>query len=41
MAVRSLAQIAVVLCLISITVNALARLLLLAWGPGRLAEKVM
>jgi phosphate transport system permease protein len=39
MAVRSLAQIAVVLCLISITVNALARLLLLAWGPGRLPKR--
>jgi phosphate transport system permease protein len=39
MAVRSLAQIAVVLCLISIAVNALARLLLLAWGPARLPKR--
>jgi phosphate transport system permease protein len=39
MAVRSLAQIAVVLCLISISVNALARLLLLAWGGGRLPKR--
>jgi phosphate transport system permease protein len=35
MAVRSLAEIALVLCVISIIVNALARLLLLAWNPAQ------
>jgi phosphate transport system permease protein len=35
MAVRSLAEIALVLCLISMVVNGLARLMLMAWGPGR------
>jgi len=35
MAVRSLAEIALVLCIISVIVNALARLMLLAWSPGR------
>ena len=39
MALRSLAQIAVVLCLVSIAVNAIARLLLLAWGPARLPKR--
>jgi phosphate transport system permease protein len=35
MAVRTLAEIALVLCIISVIVNALARFMLLAWGPGR------
>lgn len=35
MAVRSLAEIALVLCIISVIVNGLARIMLLAWGPGR------
>jgi phosphate transport system permease protein len=38
MAVRSLAEIALVLCIISVIVNGLARLMLMAWGPGRLAR---
>jgi len=39
MAVRSLAEIALVLCLISIIVNALARLMLLAWAPAGRPER--
>jgi phosphate transport system permease protein len=34
MAVRSLAEIALVLCVISVIINALARLMLVVWGRG-------
>ena len=34
MAVRSLAEIALVLCIISVIINALARLMLVVWGRG-------